>query len=474
MKRLLSAILICCVHTLHGQDGKLHIVQDYCREYCSGAPEFMGILNGKAVFNIFDEKYHNFYTFTEDALYQVNTFEGLENISNGTEIDGNIYFTSYYDAPTESKSYLCVWDGASTIKYIISDTGLSNKPVIITKWKNRLYFRHRNATFEYNPASKQIHQVAIDTVISTVIYNDKFYYVLYEAPNHRLMVCDPANKTNKTVAIYYGTKGRAPANFIVAGEKLYYTAFDTVYGRELYSIEGDHIPTRITNVYPGADIGYGSYSTTHAFHLNNQIYFTATRDSSIYTFAQEYFVYNISNNTTVKDNTLNRYKATIITDFKENIIFSSTNNNSISGLYSYNPAKQTVKQILPADTFTFKTFSALTSLNNTLFLTGGTKEVGAELFRYYEEPPYTLDATIYPNPATAEAYVKLGTDTTQAFVLTMYDAMGREIMWRNLGTFKKGEHTITLPLQQLAAGIYICTLRGSNRGIVLRQKLVKL
>ena len=74
----------------------------------------------------------------------------------------------------------------------------------------------------------------------------------------------------------------------------------------------------------------------------------------------------------------------------------------------------------------------------------------------------------YPNPATGATRISFSIPSTQKVVLTVYDALGREIITLLQKELSVGHHSVTLDAGDLSQGVYFYRLTGSTRSQIKR------
>jgi hypothetical protein len=80
-----------------------------------------------------------------------------------------------------------------------------------------------------------------------------------------------------------------------------------------------------------------------------------------------------------------------------------------------------------------------------------------------------LSVQMNPNPATTEVTIAYDQATAQDVNVAIVNIAGAKILDKNLGAHQSG--SITVPMQDLAAGIYMVTITSGDKKVV--QKLIK-
>ncbi len=117
--------------------------------------------------------------------------------------------------------------------------------------------------------------------------------------------------------------------------KLYFTAVDTIHGKELWVYDGTNPPSLIKDLNPGKTSSAPNQLTV----LNNKLYFSAIDPTT--PNGSEIFVYNPINNTINKVTDLGKY-ATFsdivrISTYNDRLVFTCNNNHIGEEVYLYDP-----------------------------------------------------------------------------------------------------------------------------------------
>ena len=82
----------------------------------------------------------------------------------------------------------------------------------------------------------------------------------------------------------------------------------------------------------------------------------------------------------------------------------------------------------------------------------------------------TLDADIYPNPASSYVSVRFNSADDQSVSVSICDLSGKMLVKNNTQT-KAGVNVLTLSVSDLQSGVYLLQLKNSD-GSVYNSKLV--
>lgn len=77
---------------------------------------------------------------------------------------------------------------------------------------------------------------------------------------------------------------------------------------------------------------------------------------------------------------------------------------------------------------------------------------------------------VYPNPTSSELHIPFTSSKNQGISVDIFDLSGRKVVERTAETLSQGDHTLSVNLDQLPEGMYICrlsTFRGSMTQKVL-------
>jgi hypothetical protein len=72
---------------------------------------------------------------------------------------------------------------------------------------------------------------------------------------------------------------------------------------------------------------------------------------------------------------------------------------------------------------------------------------------------------LFPNPTKDEIQLKYNLSKDDKIQIALYELTGKLILEKNFGTKNAGENQDNLDLRQLAAGTYICRIRGERNSI---------
>ena len=70
---------------------------------------------------------------------------------------------------------------------------------------------------------------------------------------------------------------------------------------------------------------------------------------------------------------------------------------------------------------------------------------------------------LYPNPVSEEGFIDFTLDESSNVRISLYDLDGRLVKTDKLGMIQEGSHTITMPVGDIAEGLYILELNAGNQ-----------
>ncbi|MDO9257588.1 MAG: T9SS type A sorting domain-containing protein [Bacteroidales bacterium] len=70
--------------------------------------------------------------------------------------------------------------------------------------------------------------------------------------------------------------------------------------------------------------------------------------------------------------------------------------------------------------------------------------------------------TLYPNPVNDQLHIQYESATTEDIQLKITDILGRLVLQKTISSHS-GTNEITIPVEQLPQGLYLCSLRNGNK-----------
>ncbi len=484
MRYIYTLLLSLLLSNSHAQHGETDLVADICTGPCSSTPYGLCTSNGNLIFSSFINAQSALYTYnSSDGLKKVYTTE-IFWITCSAALNDTVYYLAFFKDGTSQGSGLVKWNEKSQPTLIESFTvfhrSSDSKPIL--SLNNKIYYTfgegHTYTINEYDPSTGSIKVIAhtkeqISTIINIgnkIVYTDisksppdrQYSMYGYDVVSGRT---DLLIKDHTHIANYMADE------FCYSDGNVYFMASPTPATRRLYRYDGASSPVPVWEIQD-------AYNNKHVGNkiacCNGKIYFQ-WMDATTY---DALWVYDIVTGACTKLDILNHlgsFSLRHMITYHDKLLMNiyNANSNQYNGGYIYD-TKTNEHYAMPKPTgVTSFTYMLPYLYNDAVYLYGTTKEYGEELFRYTEAPQVQAKATLYPNPTTGNAFIKIHSDTLQALAISIHDAVGHELLYQNIGDFHKGEHNIEVPTAHLAAGVYIITLRN-YRKVLMREKLVKL
>ncbi len=430
---------------------------------------------------------------TCSMVYNINpSGDALGAIKQMVELNGKLYFSA--DDGTNGRE-LWVYDGINppSIAADIEPGAGTGGVGMLAVLNNKIYFGALTTTtggelWSYDPATNTAAVLSSlapgadpSGVYEVGVFNGKVYFSgTTPGEGFELRVYDPANNTSSMVAdINSGAPGSSPFNFMTANNKLYFFAKTINYGIELYSYSGSGIPTRLTDINPGA--GDSGFDTPLPFnfmaYMNNNIYFCAQNATSGY----QMFKYDIATNTTNLFYTINPSGPgtnAYYVSYANKLYFGAGNPTIGFELWTFdgtNPPAM-IYDINPGSGSGGP--SHMTVIGNTLYFGADNGISGDEPYKLYD--PATSVATVnsnikmalHPNPASTDAYIDMELEQAQKLSVTIADIAGK-VLSNTSNKYDNGYHTISVPCGQWAQGTYIYQVKDEAGHLLHTGKLIK-
>lgn len=392
-------------------------------------------------------------------------------------IQSKLYFTGDNGA-SGYELFKYTGTGSPSITDIEIGTG-SSSPDNFTVLNNVLYFRASSATegyelWSYDPnVTVPIRHTDIRTGVdssltgSIIAFNNKIYFTADDnGNNNELWMYDPTLQIAQIVAEINATGSSNPMHLAVLNNKLYFSADDGSNGRELYVYDGTTPPARLTDVGTGSFDGMPDTKAPLITYFNNKIYFVGMNTNA----DKQIYVYDAGNATVAAStNGTNSSEPSWLTLYNGKIYFAAYNDTKGIEIWSYDGANTPKIEIELCTGANSSNPQQLTPVGDNLYFRavdcGG---VGEELFRYnFKEVSvsnlsFDGKATLFPNPATTTATLQLQLNKAEQILVTITDMQGRTVYTTGVQNMQAGETNVALPTARLHAGIYNCTVTGSN------------
>lgn len=374
----------------------------------------------------------------------IRTGSASSNVGDMAEMDGKLFFNAYGNTGgAELWVYDPSTDNAQQLSDIYPGTGSSN-PQNLISFKGKLFF---------------------------TAYEPGIGYELY--------MYDPTtNNTSMVVDLYSGSGSSYPSNFMIWDNKLYFIASTPLNGSEIYMMENT-TPVRITDVNAGN--GSSILSTSGGATMiawNKMLYFTATDGSSDY----QIFKYNPANGTTSLVYKVNPISSSVpygYIEYANKLYFAANDGNNGTELWMYDG--QSAPQMV-ADIWGGPNSSSpygLTIHDSTLYFSAMDSATGRELYRMYDSAVgiqnvrFEADINVYPNPATSAVNLDIDLKSAEKLAIRMTDVTGKVVYINDMKQYNTGNNRITIPMHNMAAGVYYYNIIGSDGAGYFAGKVLK-
>jgi ELWxxDGT repeat protein len=344
--------------------------------------------------------------------------------------------------------------------------------------------------YSYDPVTEKMTQVsslenvsADPEIFQLTNYNGLLAFT-FESPatGRELCVVDPVSKAQFIYDVCPGSTSSYPCSFVAYKDNLYFRAFTSTHGDELYSYNPVTGPQRVTDIAPGPT---GSVKDVNTFNqivpYKNGIVFMATANGSSY----DLYRYDIYTKQTAVVKTINavatqgllaasaEYGGKLYLSLDSGI----ANTNRMYVYDGVNPLYRAGQLVGGAD---IKGVTNMNVCGNKLvfdasvlpFLDGEVYMLTDSSVLGVDEHGSAGDVVVYPNPANTEAYISLALKQSEKLNIQLTDMQGR-IVHTITKQYNAGKQKIALPVQELAAGIYIYSLMNAGGTVLGRGKLTK-
>lgn len=278
-----------------------------------------------------------------------------------------------------------------------------------------------------------------------------------------------------------GIDGSHPMQFTTAFNRVFFVALTPDYGAELYQYTGSGVPKQLTdNINPGSG---NSVAHVPGFRSNlfrpyrNRLYFTGYAGGTWYDLC--YYDPNVGNVSIAY--TMSGSKAASELEVYHDRLFLSidSNKNGITSLYFFDgTAAYNISALGVASNFVNP--MGTTESNGRLFFSADGS-MGNEVYVFTDSVALGVNhlpgaagvAHLYPNPVRDMAHLTIILQQPGQLDIRVTDISGKTVFANGLHYYPAGSHKITLPLQDLAAGIYVYTVADAARNILHCGKLAK-
>jgi ELWxxDGT repeat protein len=323
--------------------------------------------------------------------------------------------------------------------------------------------------FVYNPANN-VYQRLTDINAGAgnsnprnfTVYRNKLYFnATSSVSGSELYVYDPTtNATTMVSDINTGVASSDPGSIVVVGNKLYFAAATATKGRELYSMDSNSVITRLTDIFGGTASSFitPALGQTIIGGKGNMIYFSADNGST----GQQLYQYDASKNVASLVYSINPISSSFpssFINFSNKLYFTAYDGINGTELWVINE-KDSVYMAADIDSFSAANPMNFVMYNNALYFSAYSSTLGTELYKYIDPAVgvknvrFDADVKVYPNPASEQVTIDLTLKNNEQLKLRLFDVTGKEVYHNDLMNYMAGNHKLTVPVRELANGLY--------------------
>jgi ELWxxDGT repeat protein len=517
---LLRLSIVCCISAAteaqaQGSASISHIMTAGYPVPGNGSfPSGFAVFNGKLYFSAQDSA-HGFELWSYDEkspaklVYDLNpdTIDGTAKNTYTTVYKNKLYLGAA-DTPGASRMSLFAYDGTNP-PALVTNTGTGfyygSNPRQFRQLGNRLFFV-ASRWLSMNNNSRQDEIYSYDGVNPPIrhtfpagggiggpgpyqltLFNGKLYFAAWGISYQVLHVFDTLANTASEIVPNAGANGaNQPDNLVVAGNVLYFTAYNATYGRELWSYDGTTVK-RLTDLAAGNKNGvrntYYSNSTEETSDLvyyKGAIYFGGSTDGSNY---QLYKLDTATGTATLASvvNPAGSGEVHNLFVYKSSLYFLGTTAAAGEELWRYDGSTCAMVADLNSGTGPVQSnFYGLlhAEYNKHLYFNGWSREHKDELFRLndatgIQNVRWDGELSLYPNPATTDISISLSLGKLQALQISLTDISGREVYSSGLKTYTPGKHKLEIPIASFVPGQYFYRISGTDGQLLSSGSLIK-
>lgn len=412
---------------------------------------------------------------------------------------GKLYFAGDDGGGRELFEY----DGTNAPKKLTTLSGSGNNthsPRYLTPLGGKLYYSGVDATvgrelFEYDPStgtSKSVTDINpgdedANVQYITVFQNKLFFSADDSTHGEELWSYDPATSTSKLIKnVDSGWYNAYPHSFVVYNNKLYYACDETGFGHELFVYDGTSEPTRVMDLKTTGGFNQDNGLPSEQSGLNQSIieyfgsiYMCARNDTSGY----ELFKYHPpTNQVTYVNNFDGNGSGTpyYFEIYNNKLYFQADNGSDGIELWQYDGPSDQAMMIVDTDPGPGNGRAReCTKSNKYLYFVADNGTDGEEIYRLYDSTlsvqntKFEADIKAYPNPTSSNVSIELKLKKNYTLNVSITDISGRTVYQGNNNEYSAGTHKVEVPMQNIAAGQYIYTVKDNNGVIMHYGKLLK-
>lgn len=434
------------------------------------------------------------------VVNNTTTSQGVNNPSVLGSIGKYVYYISYLDTHVVPQQYPMLSKFSSTtnkVEYLAPSTRIEK----FTTYKNKLYIYgsvfNMFGFFVHDPTQAfvlPLYTVPSMSIISFDIADDKIYYLRNMNNGLRgLYAYDLLSSSNtlieSTDTVNTGQFKKLRLSRCV-NDTIYFLAIPKGDSNTyLYS----HHASKGTNLV--TDINTGKASPMFLMHIDNMMVY---EDKLFF----EYRAYNKDKPTLLYyDITKGTYDTVVnvlgnkIPQFMLRVSNGTAYNNKLFFTADYttqpggnaNDAELCVYDPQTGGSDIIDVYPGLASSmitnvtphKDALYMLGKHSTTTIQIIKYYEAPTstYTIpdngaDVSVYPNPTSTAVHIDVQLPQASKVTITLTDIMGKQVHQHN-GMNIALNHSITIPMEQLAIGTYIYKITNDRGEQLATGKLMK-
>ncbi|HEY1032411.1 MAG TPA: T9SS type A sorting domain-containing protein [Flavipsychrobacter sp.] len=489
MKTIVSTLLLCCaLHCAYAQTFRPVLVADinsvkHDSMTGNAMPSFVAVFKDRLIFSAWDDTTIHLYACDkQERITKYNYNVDSLNMPiymyphYAAELGDTLYYTQDFDLLQEERR-MYAWDSNDTPRNLLSNRPDIEDPTEPLAIDGKIIFTARNpitwdySLWQYTPATGNFDNLGTGGYYKTW-YKGKLYFArAVGSTGDELYAFDIATRTSTLIfSVPPNPSGTGIYELTVVDDKLFFVVknADTM---QLYSYNGSGTAMQCTDIAGAFGSSYALFRRPFFAHFNGSIYLPVQQGSTASIWA-----YHIATGT-AKEVLTFPFDYTNIGGFipyRDKLVIGIAQSYHY-GLMLFSPQTGAYEVMPPpAGTQIFGSYSP-TVFNDRLYFSAYDNLYGWELFRYDDVMRnIPEEITLYPNPATTHTYIRTGSVKEQTLSAVITDVAGRKVYGKLLGTYPAGTHDIEIPLQHVAAGMYILSVYEKNKGKVLTAKLVKL
>ncbi|MEZ5017015.1 MAG: T9SS type A sorting domain-containing protein [Flavipsychrobacter sp.] len=451
-----------------------------------------------------------YYDSTNNKAYRVpdSILRGVNNITYliPQVHDGKIYFSGSNNITNS----LCSWNGTDTIKKVVTEgliTPMGSLQPPYTFVGDTLFFMGHNGTitptqngrlYKLNTQNNSIQNLTPSKTYyegGLIVYKNKVYISELGVKGKPFSYYDPQNNSVSLVTVGINTNDTySPFHMMVVGNYLFFTAHSSLRSdTHIYAYEeGVGIKWINTIKTAGSNIK-GTFGTT-LISYDSSLFFSAAVDSTVFT-PTDLFSFNPYTNLTQLTKNINGKNGSKPRNFRvvnNKLYFQAEHYPDGTQIFQYDAANDTVLQLTAygkqyygfgPDNFiewgSYMYFSTYQGISQSRWV--DSNDMGRiPLYNLPIKPTTvaqkqmtTIATTLYPNPTSSTATLNVFLEKAQSIAIQLVDINGRVVYTNPATEYNNGQHTIVLPTQQLAKGMYLLQLSNEQGSILKSDKLIK-